>query len=282
MLLSRRSFSAALLAASTGVLASPASAQLLTGAAPPPPSARPHWQRYVANCAPDDGRPAISIVIDDMGVIQPWTQRIAALPGPITLAWFPFARSLHEQVAHGADHGHEAILHMPMQAFGNTTAWTGPDPLRIDIPLPENLRRLQAALDAVPDIVGLNNHMGSVATRSEPLMDLVAAEAKRRDMLVLDSVTIGHSVAYRQAALAGVPAAARDIFIDHINEPTSIRGQLALIEATARRQGHVIAIGHARPMTTEALESWLPTLHARGFALRPLSATVAYRNEIPV
>jgi len=283
MPITRRSFASGLIAAgaAAGAPLRAAHAQMTIAAAPPLVTDRPRWQRLAVPGAPMDGRPTITIVIDDLGVIHPWTSRAAALPGPLTLAWFPFARSLPEQIGEARLRGHEAILHMPMQAFSNSTAWTGPDPLRIDLPLPENLRRLQAALDAVPDTVGLNNHMGSVATRSEPLMDLVAAEAKRRDMLVLDSVTIGHSLAYRQAALAGVPAASRDIFIDNSNDSASIRGQLALIEATARRQGHVIAIGHARPLTVEALDTWLPTLHARGFVLQPLSATVAFRNEIP-
>jgi polysaccharide deacetylase 2 family uncharacterized protein YibQ len=171
---------------------------------------------------------------------------------------------------------------MPMQATGNSTAWTGPDPLRIDLPPAENLRRLQAALDMVPDTVGLNNHMGSVATRDQALMDMVAQEARRREMLVLDSVTISHSLAARQAMLAGVPAASRDIFIDYMADAGVIRGQLALIEASARRHGHVIAIGHPWPLTVEALEAWVPTLANRGFALWPLSATVAWRNYIPM
>ena len=236
------------------------------------------WQRYAAYCPHTTGRPAISIVIDDMGVIHPGTQRIAALPAPLTLAWFPFARGLPEQITAAAARGHEALLHMPMQASGSTTAWTGPDPLRIDITPTENLRRLTAALDAVPFTVGLNNHMGSVATRDAALMDIVAQEARRRQMLVLDSVTIGHSLAYQQAMLAGVPAASRDIFIDHVADAGVIRGQLAQIEALARRQGHAIAIGHPRPLTIEALEYWVPSLLARGFALWPISATVALRR----
>ncbi len=274
-------------AAVSGLIAAPAMgrsalAQLAPdgGPAPARQGPPPRWQRYAARAPLQDGRPAITLVIDDLGVVHAGTQRVVALPGPITLAWFPFARSLPEQVAAAAERGHESILHMPMQATGNSTAWTGPNPLRIDLPPAENLRRLQAALDAVPDTVGLNNHMGSVATRDQALMDLVAQEAKRREMLVLDSVTIGHSLAYRQAALAGVPAAARDIFIDYMADAGVIRGQLALIEATARRHGHVIAIGHPWPLTVEALEAWVPTLASRGFALWPLSATVAWRNEI--
>ena len=268
--------------AATSAFARPAAAQIaFGGAAPPLPGGpKPRWQRNAVAAPKQDGRPAITLVIDDMGVVHPGTNRVMALPGPLTLAWFPFARNLPQQVGEATSRGHETILHMPMQAHGPSIAWTGPDPLRIDLPPAENLRRLQAALDAVPDTVGLNNHMGSVATLDPGLMDIVAAEAKRREMLVLDSVTIPHSRVYSQAAAIGVPATSRDIFIDFQPNAAIIRGQLAQIEAQARTHGHVVAIGHPWPLTIAALEEWVPTLTRRGFALWPLSATVAYRNEI--
>jgi polysaccharide deacetylase 2 family uncharacterized protein YibQ len=176
--------------------------------------------------------------------------------------------------------GHENTLHMPMQSFSNSTAQTGPNPLRIDLPPAENLARLRAAIAAVPNTVGLNNHMGSVATRDAALMDIVAAEAHANGMLFLDSLVIGHSVAAQRAAAAGVPSASRDIFIDNTANAGMIRDQLDLIEKTARKFGHVIAIGHPRPLTLDALEAWLPTLPAKGFVLWPLAATVAWRNEL--
>jgi polysaccharide deacetylase 2 family uncharacterized protein YibQ len=250
------------------------------GPASAKPGEIPRWQQFAVPRLRGDMRPALTIVIDDMGVIHPGTARVAALPAPLTLSWFPFARDLPTQVAAAAARGHEATLHMPMQATGNTTNWTGPDPLRIDIPAEENLRRLKAALDAVPQTVGLNNHMGSVATKDVALMDLVAAETRARGMLFLDSVTIGHSVAYRQAMMASVPAAARDVFIDDSNDKAAILASLEQAVQIAKRWGNVIAIGHPRPHTIEVLESWLPGVAARGLALVPLSATVAYRNEI--
>jgi len=246
----------------------------------PAPLVVPTWRRNAVPVAFNDERPKIAVVVDDLGAIHPYTERVLALPGPLTLSWFPFAADLPEQVAAGTARGHEATLHMPMQSFSNSTAQTGPDPLRIDLPPTINIARLRAALDAVPDTVGLNNHMGAVATRDAALMDIVAAEIRTRGMLFLDSVTIPHSVALARAEIAGVPAAARDVFIDHNAEASVIRGQLADIEATARRLGYAIAIGHPRPHTLEALEWWLPTLAAKGFVLWPISATVALRNRI--
>jgi hypothetical protein len=247
---------------------------------PPAPKVLPTWRRNAIPVAFTDERPKIAVVVDDLGATHPHTERAVALPAPLTLSWFPFAANLPEQIAAGTARGHEATLHMPMQSSSNSIAQTGPDPLRIDLPPAVNLARLRTALDAVPDTVGLNNHMGTVATRDAALMDLVAAEVRARGMLFLDSVTIPHSVALARAEIAGVPAAARDVFIDHATSPEQIRGQLLDIETTARRLGYAIAIGHPHPHTLDALEAWLPTLAAKGFVLWPISAAVALRNHI--
>jgi polysaccharide deacetylase 2 family uncharacterized protein YibQ len=244
------------------------------------PTVLPTWRRNAIAVTFADDRPKIAIVVDDMGAMHPFTERVVALPAPLTLSWFPFAANLPEQIAAAAARGHEATLHMPMQASSNSILQTGPDPLRVDLPPAVNLARLRAALDAVPNTVGLNNHMGTVATRDAALMDIVAAEARDRGMLFLDSVTIPHSVALARAEIAGVPAAARDVFIDHAAAPDVIREQLAEIEATSRRLGYAIAIGHPRENTIAALEAWLPTLAAKGFVMWPISATVALRNKI--
>lgn len=241
---------------------------------------RPQWLANAVKPAPLDGRPAITIVVDDMGFTHPYTERVVALPAPLTLSWFPFSHHLPEQISAAMARGHETTLHMPMQSFSNSIAWTGPDPLRVDLPPEVNLQRLKTAMDAVPDSVGLNNHMGSVATRDPALMDIVARETKARGMLFLDSITIPHSVALARSLAAGVPAAGRDIFIDWKMEREVIAKQLEEIEATARKRGHVIAIGHPRKLTLEALEWWLPTLPSKGFVLWPLAATVAWRNKI--
>lgn len=248
-----------------------------SGASVPASPAGPRWRRYAVAAPADREKPAICIVVDDLGVVHPATERVVAMPGPLTLSWFPFAHRLPEQVAAGTARGHETTLHMPMQSFGSSTSWTGPNPLRIDLPDDVNLALLRAAIEAVPNTVGLNNHMGSVATKDPALMALVARETNAQSMLFLDSVVIPHSQGIIQARQAGVPSAARDHFIDHSPNPVDIRDELAQIEAHARKHGEVIAIGHPWPHTVAALEEWLPTLRAKGFELWPLSAIIARR-----
>ena len=240
----------------------------------------PRWQEYAVPHAPLGHRPSLAVVIDDCGVMHNHTQRIVDLPGPLTLSWFPFSPNLPQQVAAACLRGHEATMHMPMESLGHHPDWVGPDPLMVNLSPEENLRRLQVALDAVPQTVGLNNHMGSIATRDTALMNIVAAEAMRRNMLFLDSVTIPHTVAYARAAAAGVPAAERDFFIDDVSDAKSILRSLEEALAHALRHGNAITIGHPRPKTIAALEAWLPTVARRGVDLTPLSAIVAYRNRI--
>ena len=49
----------------------------------PPPRNLPRWQRYaVARPADIIDRPAITIVIDDLGVMHAGTERVVAMPGP--------------------------------------------------------------------------------------------------------------------------------------------------------------------------------------------------------
>jgi polysaccharide deacetylase 2 family uncharacterized protein YibQ len=245
----------------------------------PATAALPPWRRYAMTPAQTDGRPVISVVIDDLGVMR-GTERAVALPGPLTLAWFPFAPRLAEQVAGATAHGHETLLHMPMQSFSNSTSQTGPDPLRIDLAPEVNLARLRAAIAAVPDAVGLNNHMGSVATRDAALMTLVAAETRRQGMLFLDSVVIAHSQGLPCALQAGVPAAGNDIFLDPIHSNCSVLEQLERVEQIARHRGYAITIGHPHPKTLDGLSAWLPGVAAKGFVLWPVSATVVFRNGI--
>jgi hypothetical protein len=222
----------------------------------------------------------VAIVIDDLGEVRVGTERAVALPGQVTLAWFPFVRHLPDQVAAATARGHETLLHMPMQAAGNGTYLTGPDPLRIDLTPEENLARLRTAIAAVPDAVGLNNHMGTVATRDAALMALVAEETHRHGMLFLDSMVIPHSQGLPCALEAGVPAAGNDIFLDPIHSSYSVFEQLDRAIHIAHHRGYVIAIGHPHPKTLDGLAAWLPTAADKGLVLWPLSATVAFRNRI--
>ncbi len=240
----------------------------------------PAWRRFAMPAPAAEGRPVLVFIIDDVGLNRPQSARAVALPGPLTLSWMPYAQDLPEQIAQGRAHGHETMLHMPMEPLGHTNP--GPNALRTWLPPATNLGYLRAALDSIPGAVALNQHEASVASLSAPLMDLVMGELHTRGMGFVDSVTIAHSVALRRALADGVPAVARDVFLDNSPEPGAIRAQLAHAEEVARRYGLAISIGHPRTTTMDVMERYLPGLAQRGFVLWPVSAAIMAKNPVMV
>ena len=257
-----------------GASANPTLAQLLPRGAPSDLGQRtPTWLRNAAAAPLADGRPMIAMVIDDLGLRRANTAALIALPGPLTLAFLPYADALEPQTRAARAAGHELLVHVPMEATGHE--WPGPNALLSGLSPTEMLSRLRAQLRSFPDFVGVNNHMGSLLTADRAEMTLVMAELRARELLFLDSRTSAQSVAASEAQRLGVPHAERDVFLDNELGPDYVRRQLLQTEQLARRRGYAVAIAHPHDVTIAALRTWLPSLEQRGFALVPISAVVA-------
>jgi len=236
------------------------------------------WRKFAAAVPPDaEGKPKIVIVIDDLGNAPAMTAALAALEGPLTFAFLPYASGLAEQTRMARAKGHELMVHLPMEPQGNERP--GPNALTSSLSDPELAAALAWNLSRFEGYVGVNNHMGSSLTEDARVMRLVLSELKARGLLFLDSLTTAHSVAGKVAASLDIPTAARDVFLDNEVSDAAIQAQLMVLERTARAQGFAIAIGHPNRATLRALQSWIPSVRARGFALVPLSAVVEFEGK---
>lgn len=219
-------------------------------------------------------RPKIAIVIDDLGIDLSRGARVLALPAPLTVAYLPYADNLADQTAAARRAGHELFLHLPMDPKNRDITDPGPNALLVDLDIGELRRRLDWNLSRFNGYVGVNNHMGSRFTNNAGALATVMAELRRRGLLFLDSRTSAASLALTQARRGGVRSVARDVFIDHIATPDAVRAALVKVEDIARHKGYVVAIGHPRDVTIDALSTWLPQIERRGFRLVTISALV--------
>ena len=219
--------------------------------------------------------PLVAIIIDDMGYSPASLTRLGRLPGPLTLAFLPYADATKEMLARAKGGDFELMLHLPMEPLGD--ADPGPEALLVGLEPDELRRRVRWAIGEVPGAVGVNNHMGSRFSADAAGLEVVMAELRRHGLYFLDSRTNPASLAERRARAAGLPASARNVFLDHDPDQGAIDRQLALVERIARRNGDVIAIGHPYPTTLAALEAWLPGLERRGFRLARVSEVIALR-----
>jgi uncharacterized protein len=257
----------------TAVAFLPAPARIL-----PRHSAEPGTHTWLRNAvaATLDERPAIALVIDDLGFNRRAAAALNRLPGPLTLAFLPYATKLDEQTRAARAAGHELLVHVPMEPRGRE--WPGPNALTSELAPAELVARLRSQLRSFRGFVGINNHMGSLLTTDPERMAIVMAELRRLGLLFLDSRTTPQSVAAREAERMGVPHAQRDVFIDHDVDRATVLRALQRAERIARSHGHAVVIGHPHDVTLEALRTWLPQLEARGIALAPISAIVARQS----
>ena len=241
--------------------------------------ARPMWVQNAALTKhhTSEQRPKIVVVIDDLGLKHFNSKRAAMLPGPLTMAYLPYADDLPEQTKFAKAHGHELMVHMPMQPLRDT-ADPGPNVLLTVLKKAELMKRIQKNLSAFDGYVGINNHMGSAFTQDQKGLEILMAELQKRDILYLDSRTSATSIAEPTARRYNVATTGRDVFLDHVISEEFITGALQRAEDHALKHGSVIAIGHPHDLTLDALEKWLPTLERKGFELVPITAIMTERD----
>lgn len=219
--------------------------------------------------------PQLALVIDDLGNLGAEGRRVIALPGPVAVAILPgtpHAARLAER-AHAA--GKEVMLHLPLAALEDRAL--GPGGIGLDVTREEFLRILAADLASVPGALGVNNHMGSLLTQHPGHMAWLMEGLAARGLFFVDSRTTERSVALQLADEAGVPAVARDVFLDDEAEETAVRAEFERLVARAQQKGAALGIGHPYPATLAVLEAELPRLAERGVRLVPVRTLIARR-----
>lgn len=241
------------------------------------PAQRP-LAAFAVPAAADPARPALAIVIDDMGLDRPRALQMIALRGPLTVSLMTYADNLPELVKQAHDGGHEVMAHLPMEPV-NPKENPGRGALLSRMDEGAIRKTIADDLDNWSGYVGINNHMGSKFTADRNRMAVVMEELKSRGLMWLDSRTINDSAGPGAARALGVPFITRDIFLDNVETPDAIRVQLELAKTTAKNRGTAVAIGHPHDATIAALKEWLPRLTEAGVQLVPATEILKRRSE---
>jgi polysaccharide deacetylase 2 family uncharacterized protein YibQ len=218
-------------------------------------------------------QPMIAIIIADLGNLRGEGLRALELPGPITYAVLPHTPHARELAELAYALGKEVMLHLPMEARSGKAL--GPGGVKQTLSRNKLRETVLAALDSIPQVAGLSNHMGSLLTSMPDRMDwLMESLQARPSLYFIDSRTHPQSVAYDSARRSGVIAGQRDVFLDHHRSPARINHELDRLIVIAREKGKAIGIGHPYPETMAVLRRRLPELTAAGIRFVPVSEVV--------
>jgi hypothetical protein len=199
-----------------------------------------------------------AIVIDDMGHDLEAAHKLLALDYPLTFSVLPYLRytQITAEEAHGS--GREVMLHLPMEPEASAHASPGEGAILVGMNAAEVLRVVQNDLASVPYVAGVNNHMGSRATKDAALMTDVMKILADHGLYFIDSRTTAASMALEAARRQRLPAFYRAVFLDDTETVPYTLGQLREFRHTVERDGVALAIGHPHATTIAALAKFLP------------------------
>ena len=237
------------------------------GRTPTAKSAGRLWN-YLADLTGNAGNtPRVAIIIDDFGQQQTPADLFTSLDAPLTFAILPKLPHSKQIAVQAVENGYEVMLHLPMEPHDVEASNPGASAIWTDMPASEVRRRIADAVDSIPGLVGVNNHMGSKATEDRETMRVLMEELRRRGLYFIDSLTSRNSVAYDVAKMHHIPTARNRVFLDNSKDPADIGERVRQLGEIARRRGVAIGIGHAYPVTAHTLRDGLRMLREQGIQL---------------
>lgn len=211
-------------------------------------------------------RARLAIVIDDLGNGVTGTEQLFRIEAPITVAVLPDGKRAKSEATTAGERGFAVLLHQPMEPHdpakrpGGGAIVTGMSEEQIRQALAKNMA-------AVPNAVGVSNHMGSKVTEDQAAMITIMSEVFSRGLFFFDSKTTPNSAAPRVARDMGAPLLENARFLDHIADEEYVVDQIRAAARIALSRGSAAAIGHVRPTTVRALTRMIPELAAAGIQL---------------
>jgi len=222
----------------------------------------------------------LAIVVDDFGEIDgDLLSGFLNLPKEVSFAIFPDMKNSLSTMERAAAQGRETIIHVPMEPLGYPQVNPGKPAILLQMKEAEVSRLVHRVIDQMPQCVGINNHMGSLATTDPDLMGYVMQVLKAKNKVFLDSRTSNVSVAWQTAQKAHIPAFRNDIFLDSPDVSAStLESKIRQLEAMSAKKPHLIAITHCHNQAKLVyLVQFIDRMRKAGYTLVPLSQSGRYQ-----
>lgn len=221
----------------------------------------------------------LAIVVDDFGSIGgELLNGFLTLPKEVTFAIFPDMKNSIPTMERAHAQGRETIIHVPMEPLDYPRVDPGKNAILVQMKESDITRLLNKFLGQMHLCIGINNHMGSLATTDVGIMQIVMNVLRNQNKLFLDSRTSNVSVAYQTAQKNHIPAFRNDIFLDSPDvSRKTFDAKLQQIIKLAETKPNVIAITHCH--TKEKLDHLIEFIAAArqaGFTLVPLTRSGKY------
>ncbi|MGA2526366.1 MAG: divergent polysaccharide deacetylase family protein [Smithellaceae bacterium] len=216
----------------------------------------------------------VAIIIDDIGYDLVPVKELLKVNADITYSVLPFLIHSREaaEMLHKANK--EILLHLPMEPVSYPREKPGSGALFTDMNNEELIFQLEKDIEAVPYIVGINNHMGSKFMKDKEKLTLIFSKLKKKNLFFIDSRTAANSEAFAAAQKVGLQVAARKIFLDNNRDYNEIYNNLINITNNNGDVSPLIVIGHPHPETIRAIKDAARVFREKGILIVPVSQVI--------
>jgi len=222
------------------------------------------------------GPPRVAVLLVGLGLPDsPPASVIKGLPGPVSIAYGAYGRSLQDAVKYARADGHEVLLQIPLEPNDYPKVDPGPHTLLTTLPPEENMKRLQWLMSRYAGYVGVTNQMGSKFEAAQDSLTPVLEEVKRRGLLYIDDGSVPGSTTGQIGSTIGLDFGVASVQIDGAD----VAKQLAQLEATAKEKGAAIGVAKVKLGTAKQLADWAAKLQSKGIVLVPVSAVVRSQRQ---
>ncbi len=236
---------------------------LVRGALPEAPAERP--------------APRLALVLFGFGDDLDAARRVFDLPVPFAVALAPDTKSSGAMFRAAHASGREVVLHIPLEPVNYPQLNPGPGTLLVTMKPDRATGTVRRWLDRSGPVVGVANHMGSLATQDMTLMGAVYRELRRRHLPFIHAQPAAGAVCRSLAADMGVIYDEPDAVLDaeaRAKTPKALDQRWGEILERARERERTAVWVRVTPLTREWLRRATTVKRLGGVDLAPLSGVI--------
>ena len=223
---------------------------------------KPALLLFRGKVSPD--RAKIALIFDDLGESLYELQEVYSLGIPLTVSVIPDLK-FSKNIAHISGRwGFSVLIHLPLEPLDRdkykklSYRFIGSNLTKKEI---ETL--LKQYLNSIRIAIGVNNHMGSRATKDPQLMGFILKVIKNKGLIFIDSRTSSGSIGYEIAKREKIICGYNEGFLDATDDTGGMEKRMEGFIAAAKKNGQIIIIAHPRKNTIQFLKKRLSLLTQR-------------------
>ncbi len=242
------------------------------------PDGRKAMTAYARPFENQQGSARIALIVGGLGLNTALTERaIDELPPEVSLAFAPYAKDLDFWTRKARKAGHEVLIELPMEGYGESSRALGAAALLSSRTPQENLQRLDWLLARFGGYFAATNYMGAKFSSDTEALTPILKKLGDAGVAYIDDTGAARS------AIAAAPVTWTTV--NRMIPPSpddsgrrAVRRELSALETIAARDGAALGKTYAYSATLDEIIKWAETIDDKNLVAAPASSVLQARD----